>query len=199
MDNLPFCNEKELLLRLRQDDESAFETLYKNYSPRLLGALIKLVKSKENAAEILQQTFIKVWNHRHNLDAEKSFRSYLFRIAENGAFDFFRRAARDRRLREGIIANDCYEYEYVEEALTKKEDNLLLQLSINGLPPQRRQIFTLVKLEGKSYNEVSHLLNVSPSTISDHVVKATKSLRKKLTSFGKPLFSFLGLLGAHLG
>jgi RNA polymerase sigma-70 factor (family 1) len=180
LNNLHTYNEQELILLLQKGDESAFEKIYALYSQRLLGALIKLVKSESLACELLQDVFIRVWNNREQVDPTKSFKSYLFRIAENLAYDLFRKTARDKRLQEELITQTCSYYNHVEEDLSNKENTQALQHLIIALPPQRRKIFSLVKLEGKTYAEVSELLNISPSTINDHVVKATKFIREQM-------------------
>lgn len=172
-------DEKKLVIFLSAGNEEAFEELYHLYSERLICYLIKLVKSESLAAEILQEVFIKIWNNRENLDPDQSFRSYLFRIAENLVYDFFRKAARDKKLTEMVVKNSGA-YSHVEENIFTKENNKFLQDAIRSLPPKRRQVFQMIKIEEKSYEEVSLLLNVSTSTINDHIVKATKSVIENL-------------------
>jgi len=176
-------NEKELVTLLKESNEAAFEELYHLYSRRLLGYLIKLVKSEAFAAELLQDVFVKIWNSRKNIDPEQSFRSYLFRIAENCVYDFYRKAARDKKLQTELIKIATSEYSHVEEDFSDKESAQFLQEAIDALPPKRRQIYRLIKVEERSYDEVSSLLKISTSTISDHIVKATKSIRGKLEGF----------------
>jgi RNA polymerase sigma-70 factor (family 1) len=173
-------HEKDLVTLLTQGNESAFESLYHLYSKRLLGFLIKSVKSETIASELLQDTFVKIWKNRENIDPDQSFRSYLFRISENIVFDFFRKAARDKALQAILINGACEEYSHVEENFCAKENDQILNDLINMLPPKRRQIFQLIKMEERSYNEVSRTLSISASTISDHIVKATKFIRQHL-------------------
>jgi RNA polymerase sigma-70 factor (ECF subfamily) len=171
-------SERDLVLALQRGDEGAFETIYGLYSHRLFGRLLKLVKTEAQAQEILQDVFIKLWQHRHSLDPEKSFRSFLFKIAENKVYDFFRKAARDKRMEASLISLSTTNYINIEE-YTREEENLrLLYKAIESLPPQRQQVFRLCKLEGRSYKEVSELLSISLSTISDHIVKATKAIKE---------------------
>lgn len=172
-------NERDLITLLAGGSESAFEKLYFIYSNRLLGFLIKLVKSQDIASELLQEVFVKVWNNRENIEPQQSFRSYVFRIAENCAYDFFRKAARDKKLQSTLINSAC-EYSHIEESVLNKENEQLLQQAINSLPPKRRQVFQMVKMEDRSYEEVSLLLNISTSTINDHIVKATKFVLENL-------------------
>jgi RNA polymerase sigma-70 factor (ECF subfamily) len=171
--------EQNLVMLLSEGDQAAFEELYYLYSPRLLGYLVKLVKSELYATELLQDTFIKIWINRHNIDSTQSFRSYLFRIAENGVCDFFRKVARDKGLLAELINVTTSHYNHVEESFTYKENEQLLQDLIGELPPKRRQVFRLIKMEERSYEEVSTLLNISTSTISDHIVKATKFIHER--------------------
>lgn len=173
-------DEKELLLLLKEGHEPSFEKIYRLYSSRLFGNIYKMVKSESTAQEILQETFVKLWNNRASIDPERSFRSYLFRIAENNVYDFFRKAARDKKIRARLLAAATEHYEHIEELLLRKENALMLQKAIDSLSPQRQQVFRLCKLQGKSYDEVSQQLGISVSTISDHIVKGNKAVREYL-------------------
>ena len=175
-----FIDEKELLLLLKHGHEAAFEEIYKLYSSRLFGNIYKMVKSQSTAQEILQEVFIKVWNNRTDIDSERSFRSYLFRIAKNKVYDFFRNASRDKKMQSCKLVIAAEHHETIEELLLRKENNAVIHKAINSLSPQRQQVFRLCKLDEKSYAEVSCELGISVSTISDHIVKATKTLRKYL-------------------
>ncbi len=135
-----------------------------------------MVKSPTEAEEILQEVFLKIWHHRESINPEKSFRSYLFKIAENKVFDFFRKAARDKEKTALLMEMGSSEY-LPEHLLSRNENLLLLEKAIGSLSPQRQLVFRLCKLEDKSYKEVSALLNISVSTISDHIVKATRAIR----------------------
>jgi len=176
-------DEKYLITILNKGDDASFEALYRLYSKRLFGYLIRLVKSESIAADLLQDAFIKIWNNRQNIDPEKSFRSYLFRITENLVYDFFRKAARDKKLQAAIIESYDDSYNHVEESFCVAEVDHKLKEVIKLLPAKRRQVFQLIKIEERSYEEVSELLHISVSTINDHVVKATKSVRKNLERF----------------
>jgi len=171
-------DEKEWLLLLKQGNEQAFEKIYNLYSPRLFGNIFRMVKSESTAEEILQDTFLRIWYNRASIDLDKSFRSYLFRIAENNVYDFFRKATRDKKIRARLFAAATEEYEHIEEIIYQKENAFLLQKAIDSLSPQRQQVFRSIKLDNKSYDEVSRLLGISVSTISDHIVKANKAIRE---------------------
>lgn len=188
-------NEKDWVRLLIKGDEAAFDKLYHLYSGRLLAYLIKLLKAEYIACEVLQDVFIQVWNSRQHIDAEQSFRSYLFRIAENRVYDIFRKGARDKKLRAVLIQAAYKTYDPVEEAVCAKERNQLLREAMDALPPKRRQVFQLVKMEERSYEEVSHMLDVSISTVNDHIVKAIKSIRENLERYH---ITVIGIISFYL-
>ena len=182
------------MLRMMQGDELAFEKIYRLYSPKLYGNLLRLLKSVPQTEQILQDVFLKVWEYRSSIDPEKSFRSFLFKIAENKAYDFFRKAARDKKLEAELIALSTVNYTVFEEFVADDEKLILLKNAIDKLPPQRQQVFRLCKLEGRSYREVSESLGISLSTISDHIVKATKSIRDHLEIHSRTLLDLIVIL-----
>ena len=185
LNSLP--QQKELLVELAEGSESAFEEIYKLYSPRLFGRLLKLVKSSSVAEEILQDVFLKLWEHRKSIDSERSFRSFLFKIAENKVYDFFRSVARDKKRAAELIVLSTTRYTEIEEFFLFDEKSVAVQRAIDTLPAQRQQVFRLCKLDGKSYKEVSELLGISLSTISDHIVKGKKTIREYLKSHYKEI------------
>ncbi len=179
--------DNDLLLKLSEGNQQAFEKLYRLYSPGLISNLLKMVKSEVQAKEILQEVFIKIWEHRSSINSEKSFRSYLFKIAENKAYDFFRKATRDMKMEAQLIALSSNFDTESDEFKVKEEHLALLHMAIDSLPPQRKQIYRLCKLEGKSYKEASEILGISVTTINDHIVKGTKSIRQYFDDHDKTL------------
>lgn len=176
-----FEQESKILFRLKRGDTLAFDILYNEYSPKLYRNILRMVKQEILAEEILQDVFIKLWEKKETLNIETSLKSYLFRIAHNLIMDIFRRAAFDKHLLQHLISISTQHACNTNEIIDLKDTQILLQEAIDSLSTQRRKIYLLVKFEGKSYKEVSELLNISQSTISDHIVKATKTVKEKLT------------------
>jgi RNA polymerase sigma-70 factor (family 1) len=182
---MPLHNEKELLSLLKQGDQEAFTQLYHVYSEGLYLSLLKLIKSRTLAQEKLQEIFILIWEKRETINIQSSFSSYLYRIGENKVIDFFREAKRDQKLYSQLKAAASEQYAYPERDLSSLEDTGLLQEALETLPPQRKRVFEFCKLQGKSYHEVSQLLGISSSTINDHIVKATRSIRQFMFAKGE--------------
>jgi RNA polymerase sigma-70 factor (family 1) len=170
--------EKEWLARIKQGDQQAFGELYHHYSDRLYRSLLRLVKSEQMAEELLQDIFVQFWEKRQTIDVQSSLQAYLLRIGENKVYDFYRKLKREQKLLAVVKAAASEQYTPIEETLLSEENSQLLRKAIETLPPQRRQVFDLCKLQGRSYQETSELLGISTSTINDHIVKATKAIRQ---------------------
>ncbi|MEC3880514.1 RNA polymerase sigma factor [Parapedobacter sp. 10938] len=176
-------NEHELLTRLQNGDDTAFDGLYHRYSNRIYGRLLKLTRSVEISEELLQDVFMKVWEHRERINPALPFKSYLFRIAEHLISDYYRRAAKDRRvydhlLHVGTAHEQPFDEEREHQLYQRKLDRL--QEALGQLPRKCREVYTLCKIEGKSYREVASELDMSTATISNHMTKANKLIRSHL-------------------
>jgi RNA polymerase sigma-70 factor (family 1) len=180
-------NEVQLLIALKSGDRHAFEKIYQNYSPRIFLNILKMIKSVDDSQEILQDVFIKVWEKRELIDPEQPFKSYLFQISRYTVYNFFRKVNLDKKLKAYLSFENTELYTHIEENIAQRENDLIIMNAIEELPPQRKQIYKLCKIEGKSYAEVAMLLGISSSTINDHIVKATKFLRERHASFGTAL------------
>lgn len=182
----------EQLVRLKEGDSKSFDFFYKKYRVQLLANIIKLTKSTEIAADILQEVFVVIWHNRSVIDTTQSFENYVFRIAQNKVYDFFRKASRDKKLEEKLIMLSIgKEYNPIERDLHLKEDFNLIKNQIEQLPPKCREVFTLCKVEGRSYNEVAEILNISTATVNNHIVKATKILKTNLSELSFMLLLLL--------
>ncbi|WP_461789456.1 RNA polymerase sigma factor [Pedobacter sp.] len=183
--------EKELLLRMQRGDPRAFEALYRLHSSTVYRKILSMVKIADTAEEITQELFIKVWNKRELIDPDREFIYYILQMASNLVMDFYRRMARTQKLQQEVIAISTELYSHSEEELIFKESKSIIDNAIASLPPQQKLVFTLCKLEGKSYAEVSAELGISTSTISNHIVQATKTVKLILYSAEKPAIAIL--------
>jgi RNA polymerase sigma-70 factor (family 1) len=182
MSKIVSFSDNEMLIRLKSGDEEAFDFFYKKHRGKIYGNILKLVKSTDIAADILQDVFIKVWNHAAGLDVEQSFEGYVVRIAQNSVYDFFRKASRQKKLEEKLIASSSFEdHQDIDAGAELEESIKLLDQEINLLPPKCREVFQLCKIEGKSYEEVAVLLSISTATVNNHIVRATRILKSRLS------------------
>jgi len=165
-----------MLLRLKAGDQLALEELMSRYKGPLALSMSRLIKSREDIEELLQELFLRVWKNRENLDPER-YLGYLYKIAQNLVYDRLRKAAREKRLSVDYFAHIIEAYSHIEEGIFDKELLAVLQRGIQQLPEQRRRVFELCKIEGKSYEEVSQLLSISVATVNSHITNANASIK----------------------
>ncbi len=197
METEKLYDERELLLRLKSGDHIAFEMVFHRYKSQMAGNALRLLKAPELAEDLLQEIFIRLWEQRSKIDIERTIGSYLYRIASNLAYDYFRKVARDRKLADKLLSIYPSVYEPIEKAVFDRENKFVLDNALSMLPEQQRVVFRLCKIEEKSYKEVAELLNISTGTVNNHLTRANISLRVLLKSAegSLPLLSIIVLQG----
>lgn len=178
-----FLEEEQLhhlLLQLKQGSETAFNTLYFAYSKALYKKINAIVKDESVADELLQDLFLKIWEKRADLKPEHSFTAFLYTIANNLVYDYFRKVAKDKRLQERLLINAVDYYLHTEENMMDKETGGMIAQAIAGLSDQRRKVFTLCKIEGRSYQETADMLGISVATVNTHMVNAIRQVKAYL-------------------
>jgi RNA polymerase sigma-70 factor (ECF subfamily) len=190
--NLPFLMLKEINISLlREGDKEAFEQLYRDYHKRVYAFMWRYTRDVPCTEELVQDTFVKVWTSRGSLNPEVPGEAQLFRIARSVYIDHYRRAG------SRVTLVDLQQSPAMDAAVAPgtRDTALMAHISsaIENLPPVRREVFRLAKLQGMSYPEIAHQLSISPKTVEAHMSKALKYLRSRL---GAVLPSFL--LGGFL-
>ena len=177
MINENFEDERQWLSLLKGGDRSAFDTVYKFYSNRIYSRILGMVKLAEVTDELVQDIFLKVWEKRTDINESLSFQAWLYKIAENIVYDHYRRLALDVKMRAHMLETYAELYNQTEDYILNKERTQLLEKALGQLPPQRQLVFKLCRIEGKSYEEAASILNISTSTVSNQLVKATKNIK----------------------
>ncbi|MDI1256564.1 MAG: RNA polymerase sigma-70 factor [Flavobacterium sp.] len=170
-------NESLLVSELKNHNEKAFRRLFDIYYQDIYGYSVSLLKSKELAEENVQDVFLKVWLYRENLDTEKSFKSFLFTIARNQAFNILNKAANDVVLKEAIFYSAEKSHEEGDYSIRESDCKKIKKYAIKQLPPKRKQIFKMSRKQGKTYEEISLELGISINTVKSQMSKALESLR----------------------
>ncbi len=180
-------DDQALLLKLQAGDSRAFEQLYGRYSRSLLWKLEKMLKDTDEADELLQDLFVRVWERREQVDPSQPFAGYLYRIAQHMVADHFRKIARTASLHRQVQTEQSEVSFATEEYLNNKETQKLLDEALAGLSEQRRQAFTLCKMEGKTHKEAAILMGISPHTVHNHLTKATQAVKAYLDGKQNPI------------
>jgi RNA polymerase sigma-70 factor (family 1) len=176
----PKIPESELLVKLRDGDNHAFTTLYNGYSTTLMAHLTHMLKSAELADEVLQDTFMAVWNNRHTIDPEQSFKAYVYKIATNNTYKLFRKAAYDQTYRVHMLPILEAGYNNIESRIYQKEHEELLARLLDKMPAKQREVYRLHKIEGYSYKEISEQLGISHNTINSYITRGNQYIKSQL-------------------
>lgn len=170
--------QQQLLSQLSKGDEPSFNALYRAYSRPLFLRVVNMIKSEDDAQEIIQELFIKLWQNRDTIDTIKSFQSYIFTIANNLVYNYFRKISHDQALIQKLLINAADHYLDGQALLENKEAGEIFQKAINQLTPQCKQVFQLCKIDGKSHKEVAELMGISMPTVNSHMTNAVRSIRE---------------------
>ena len=140
----PLLSENELLARVAEGDKRAFGVLFEQRQQLIFNIAYKLTKSRTNSKEIVQDVFLKVWNHREELPALDNFGAYINRMARNQSIDALRLLAREAlrtvELQEDQLKKGDFQ---TEETLQLQETGRILHLALESLPPQQRKVYQL--------------------------------------------------------
>ena len=170
--------EKILVSKLKNDDKIAFQKLFKLYSERIYYFSIRYLKNSEDAEEITQEVFVRLWNRRFNLKPELSFSSYLFMIAKNAVIDLLRKRKKEAAFNESFTLNTKAPIHEDNKSIEFKELNDIVIKSIDDLPLRRKQIFLMSREEGLTYKQIAEKLSISIKTVESHMRLSLQQLRK---------------------
>lgn len=174
---------------------TAFSKIYTQYGHLLYRNILSLVKLKDEAEEIHQEVFIRLWKYRKNIDIDRPLLSYLVKIAKNLVVDYYKKASKDRELQRKMALQLQTHVNDVEESVFRHELETVIEQIISQLPPQRQRIYRYIKLEQNSYQDAADYFCTSLGTIKDHMAKASKFVRHK---YDNSLYKDIALLSFYL-
>lgn len=165
---------------IKASDESAFERLFHHLHPRMVKFSCRYVHTKTSAQDVVQESFIKLWQKRTSIDPEQSLLSYLYQIVRNRSLNYLRdHQTGDLTLSdlpENRLRSDANILSAVLEEEQPGKEMLLL---INQLPGRQREALKLSRFEGLDHDEVACVMDISPRTVNNHIVSALKTLREQ--------------------
>ena len=168
-----------LLSRIAAGDNGAFKTLFEMFYPKVKIFLVKFLKDEIVAEDISQDIFVKVWAYREALPDIKSFNTYLYRMTRNAALNHIR----GRRQKIDILQMAILDEKDIEAEYHTKEKELLINLTVEQMPPQRRRIFKMSREQGLSNDDIALKLGLSKKTVENNITLALKDLRDVILAF----------------
>lgn len=157
--------------------EHLFADLFKKHEYRLHTLVLRLTRSDQYARDIIQEVFLKLWEHRYQLSSIHNIEAWLYRLTENKVIDFLRKAAADSRLKEALWKNQTEQLNETEENVSAREFNQIIQKAVDRLPPQRKLIYFLNREKGLNYQEIADHLAISKHTVKNQLSTALQSIR----------------------
>lgn len=178
----------ELTKRIKQSELSAFELLFKLYHKPLCNYARVYVKHFEIADEIVQETFVKIWEIRSSLDEKLSIKAFLYRCVHNHAINYIKKMQKDARLSNDYIQEMKYRMQFLEletddnyfDKLAAMDIESIIEKAIDELPPQCREVFLLSRFKGMSYQQIADHLMISVNTVKTQLSRSTQKIRMVL-------------------
>ncbi len=173
--------EKAKVEALRNGNHKAFEEIFITYFQRVKLFISGIIKSEVDAEELAQDVFVKLWTNRKTINIEKPFGAYLYVIAKNTAFNFLKHKLIEHSYTNNLPPPDTTHSP--EEELFAREISLLIEMTVNEMPAQRRRIYILSRKKGMSNSDIALKLGISKKTVENQLSLALHELRKVISLF----------------
>jgi RNA polymerase sigma-70 factor (ECF subfamily) len=172
-----------LVKLLKKGDMAAFDSIYNKYCHKLHEFVLTYLKQKEDAEGIVQEVFIKIWESRGKIDIYSSFESFLFTIAYNSTMSLLRKRVSEKKSKEYLksLQRNVNAEQLIDE-IQYKELKDKVQSLLEQLTPRQKEIYFLSREEGLTHEEIAQKLNISESTVNNHLVTILKFLRSHVNS-----------------
>ena len=169
-------------LLLKDGDKQAFNQLFHFYNQKLYYFAKGYLKSEKEAEEIVQETFLKIWERREQIDPDLSINAYLFKIAFNFIQKRLIKNLKEEEFKHDLAAELVNFDDHTSNMLNYHFLLDHINRLIDELPPRQKEIVELRKLENYSFKEISEKLSISSKTVEAHLTAALKFLKERLKS-----------------
>lgn len=192
MNDTSFNSDEDLFRQVKSGNIFSFDELYRKYSKRLFRFAFSLLKSTEEAENIVQDVFMNLWINREKITNDSSVKYYIFSIAYHSSITVLRKKIRESEF-IGQLSQLQDPAQQPDLRLECQELDSRLNAIINSLPKRQKEVYLLHRNQGLKYAEIAEKLNISVNTIENHMSGALKSIRKKLGDFSLPVMLFFYL------
>ena len=165
-----------LALQLRNNDISAFNTLYWQYHGPIYANALKIIKDPLIAEDIVQDVFITLWERRHLIDPKQDIAGWLFVVSHHKTVDQLKRKLR-QALAEKVIQAAVQNHDPFEEDITNEQMGAI-EKAVDQLSPQKRKVFELCKVQRITYEKAAEELHISKYTVKEYLSEAIVSIKK---------------------
>ena len=187
--------EEKLIAALKSGNQKVFSQIIDDYQQKVFGTCISFIPNKEDAEDVAQEVFLEVFKSIAKFKGDSKLSTWIFKIATNKCLEFIRKKNAKKRFAfmQTILGNEVpldktsyfTEFNHPGVLLENKEKSVTIYKAINTLPEAQRVVFTLAKIDDKSYQEIVEITGKSLSSVESLMFRAKKSLQEKLTKFYK--------------
>lgn len=187
MDNKEF---QQLLIKVSKNNcRKSFDKIFGYYYPKLVDYADLYLESRESAEEVASDVLLKLFVKKHHWSLIEKPEAYLYKSVKNLSISYLRKSKKDNHLTnlddQFHLNIECESVPSPERKMLEEEFHTALINIIEKMPPRRKMIFKLIKQEGKSYKEVSELLNISIKTVEVHMGLAISHIRASMERYEK--------------
>lgn len=182
--------DKEIVLRVKRGEERIFDMLFKHYFSRLCHFVVEYVADEEVAKNLIQDTFVTLWNKKEEFDDTTNLNAWLYSTAKNLTMNYLRNQKVSSSWKQKLfLSQQQVELNYYSLAqfdtttLTSKEIEQIIKDTLEQLPAQCRKVFSMSRFENMKNREIAHELDISIKTVETHLTKGLKSMRIALKDY----------------
>jgi RNA polymerase sigma-70 factor, ECF subfamily len=177
-------SEKELIIRCIAGERQAYEQLYGQYGPKMLGLCSRYVRERSEAQDLLQDGFIKVFQNLHKYRSEGSFEGWVRHIMVNTSISHYRKTQQDYN---HVNIDDVYEelQPYQENEIIENINTDVLLKLVQELPPYCKIVFNLYVFEGLKHREIAEQLGIGEGTSKSNLQDARRVLQRKMIAINQ--------------
>lgn len=184
--------EKEIISRLKKNDEKAFQILVDLFSKKVYNSCIGMLQNTEDAEDVSQEIFITIHTNIHLFKEESSLSTWIYRISINKCLEFIRKKNRKKRsgIFKSIFSSDGEkaienhsDFSHPGIQLENQERAKILFEAIDKLSEQQRTAYILHKIDQVSYNEIAEIMELSLSAVESLLFRAKQNLKKHLAIY----------------
>ena len=174
-------DDRQLVEQIRQGDDAAFEMLVRRKTTKVYGLCYRVIGNSEDAKDISQLVFLKLWENLEKYDATYAFDTWLYRMVTNVAIDFMRsKQSRDNAVNSNLrLVKTSVDAEQTVTVARKEVESVFNAIS-NVLSPKQKTIFVMSEMEDLRSSEIAKVLGCRESTVRNHLFNARKLMQAQL-------------------
>ena len=171
-------DELELFRKIAGGDELAFEQVFHRYTPKLLSFIKKITRNDSLSAELIQETFMRLWMKREQLKDIENPSAWIYRIASNLSLNYLQKQSNRKQLlyKMAPVENAASP----EDLIDVKELNQIIKEAIDHLPERRQEVYRLSREAGLSHQQIADKLNISVNTVKNQIVTSLKFIQQSI-------------------